>query len=182
MRCPTCEFAGTEHSVKALRYAIGANANPVAEFWDEHDVHHIHDPAVKVGPFFCSNGHEWQLSHSSICLAPGCEWNLRPEVRGQLSAMIPGRNETMASFRIRKIDQFLLLRRVFPVLKLENSGPYFGTFVVVNPSNGADLLTGQLPRAANPKILRDLAPKPFVDVTDEEAMRYFNGRIEETKE
>lgn len=169
MRCPTCEYAGTVHTVRAPS-PTWTDRQPAEEFWDEQDSYHVHDPSMKVGAFFCSGGHDWKLSHIGICPTVGCEWNLRPEVRGQATWMIPGRNETMASFRARKITQFLELRKTIPDLYLENGSPHFGTFVIVQMPGGAALLTGQLPRRTNPTL-------EFVDVTDEEVLHYFKDNV-----
>lgn len=166
MRCPTCEFDGREHSVKALNRPMPGNPLVTEESWDRTGSHHVHNSTMNVALFLCSNGHEWQHAHIQRCPTIDCEWNFRPETRGQLTANIPGRNETMASFRSRKITQFLWLRERFSDLLLENSGPYFGTFVVVNPATEGALLTGQLPG-------RDI---PFTDICDVDAVRYFDLR------
>lgn len=168
MRCPTCEFDGREHSVKALNRPMPGNPLVTEESWDRTGSHHVHNSTMNVALFLCSNGHEWQHAHIQRCPTMDCEWNLRPETRGQLTAKIPGRNETMASFRSRKITQFLKVREKFPELHLDNSGPYFGTFVLVLMPGGASLVTGQMPRRGNPTL-------EFIDVTDAEAVAYFSG-------
>lgn len=175
MRCPTCLFDQKPHTVMSLSGRGTDGQLAAVEFWDEAEGHHIHDPTVSYGWFACSNGHEWKLSHITRCQAAGCDWNLRPETRGQLTAPIPGRpQETIGEFRARKISQWLRIKERIPMLRMENAGFYFGTFTAVDMSNNERyhaVIFGALPYPDSGHSLTGA----FIDLTDQEIITYFNG-------
>lgn len=175
MRCPTCLFDQKPHIVRAFGRFRDGTPTACEELWDERGQHHVHDASPHVGAFACSNGHEWRLTHITRCQAEGCDWNMRPETRGQLTAPIPGRpQETIGEFRARKISQWLRIKERIPMLRMENAGFYFGTFTAVDMSNNERyhaVIFGALPYPDSGHSLTG----DFIDLTDQEIITYFNG-------
>jgi hypothetical protein len=167
MRCPTCLFEGKRHSVTAAGPPRNDGVIPHDEFWDEDRQHHIHDPTVQTGGFSCSNGHIWALSYLTRCPCQDCDWNLRPETRAQCGAPIPGRAETIAAFRARKLSQWLRLRARIVGLRLENGGAFFTSFaaVMVGPEENHVVVFGETP----------LDKGSFIDLSDQDVIALFNG-------
>jgi hypothetical protein len=165
MRCPTCTFEKRSHTVTANGAPTTPTGTlPVLEFWDASDAYHVHDATVRMGRFDCSNGHQWWHSHMTRCPQQHCDWNLRPETRAQLTALIPGKSESLADFRTRKISQFLRIQESVIGLRLENSGSYFTWFNAVT-RGGASVVFGA--------TVFDYMD--HLDLTDVQIMSYFNG-------
>lgn len=168
MRCPTCLFEGKRHTVFALGQPRNNGVIPHTEFWDDDSGHHVHDPTVSFGGFYCSNGHQWTMSYMTRCPQACCDWNLRPEARAQYDVVIPGRAETIAAFRARKLSQWLRLReRVGGPLYLENSGTFFTSFAAVMPTSADNhvVVFGETP----------FDKGSFIDLRDQDVIALFNG-------
>lgn len=172
MRCPTCLYEGKSHSVHTVGRFGDNGTLPCEVYWDEHEQAHVHDPTLKFGLLKCSNGHEWKVEHITRCPQSDCEWNISPATRNQISALIPGRQESIADFRCRKISQFLRIRKLIPLLRLENCGVFFGEFIaVLNDPMGGFI-------APSPTLVFGQLPYPqqrFIDLTDREIIAFFNG-------
>jgi hypothetical protein len=172
MRCPTCLYEGTPHSVRAYGPPRHDGELPAEEFWDESGQHHVHDATRHFGQFGCSNGHEWSIEHITRCPQFSCSCNLRPATRAQLDVQIPGWNpkETMAEFRSRKISQFIRLKKRLPSLRMEESGLFFCTFTAIDDSDPA--IMTRIEFGSIPVERKD---RMFIDLTDKEIITYFNG-------
>lgn len=168
MRCPTCLFEGKTHSVVANNAPAPSQQLAVAESWDEANHHHVHDSTIKFGFFSCSNGHDWNVTHTSRCPADSCDWNWRPEIRGQVHVQIPGRPETYAEFRSRKLSQFARMKEQIPRLWLDNLPKAFWCYFGAGVGGVGHIVFGEI-RIVKPGVVE------ITDLSDAEIATYFNG-------
>ena len=72
MKCPQCEAENTKSTVRDFggsRTQMGRSL-----YYDEDGQHHVHDPNRSTYKFYCSNGHEFQVSSRDGCHVAGCSF------------------------------------------------------------------------------------------------------------
>lgn len=74
MKCPECEHTGQRSQLYMPDCYFSTAMGGTRNYYDEDGNHHYHEVNRSSGRGSCSNGHVLNVSASTKCTAPGCDY------------------------------------------------------------------------------------------------------------
>lgn len=74
MKCPECERTGQRSKLYMPTSYFSTAMGGTESYYDEDGVHHFHEINDSGGSGSCSQGHILNVSLSTKCPAPGCDY------------------------------------------------------------------------------------------------------------